>query len=255
MLSRMLVLCASCRRHIQRSEAACPFCGGGRTIPRDPSEPTRRLDRLAIMTFATSVYACGGGGGASTTATAPLPSGTPAPSTTAPSTTTPSSAAPSASVAPSTLASMAADPFPASPGPDTAAPMYGAPPQPTLGPGSMVGAYGAPPGPGLGGVTKPPPGNLTLGTAVGSADDLKLLRTRTGALRDCFEKDAASLPDPSTCRLAVAIDATGAPTPTVTCKVGPPSLGVCLTGRLKLVKFVAGDARSLAVDVTFSTKK
>lgn len=248
MLSRMLVVCASCRRHIEQSEPSCPFCSGGRTVPRAPSEPTRRLDRLAIMTFATSVYACGGGGGASTTATAPMPSGTSVPSTTAPSTT-----APSTSVAPSTLASMT-DPFPASSGPDTVAPMYGAPPGPTLGPGSMVGAYGAPPGPGLG-VTKPPPGNLTLGTSVGSADDLKLLRTRTGALRDCFQKDSASLPDPSTCRLAVAIDAAGAPTPTVTCKAGPPSLGVCLTGRLKLVKFAAGDARSLVVDVTFSQAK
>ena len=59
-----LVPCSACQRHIRVDHGACPFCAA--PVPADFARgvipaATRRLDRLAIMTFTTalSVAACG----------------------------------------------------------------------------------------------------------------------------------------------------------------------------------------------------
>lgn len=61
----VLVPCPSCSRHVRAAERACPFCAaalpadlGAHAVPA----ATRRLDRLAVFTFAASIAAAGCGG-------------------------------------------------------------------------------------------------------------------------------------------------------------------------------------------------
>ena len=62
-----LVPCLACHRHVRVDSVACPFCG--KTLENAESRvvpaATRRLDRLAFFTFATTfaVAACSTGGG------------------------------------------------------------------------------------------------------------------------------------------------------------------------------------------------
>jgi len=60
-----LVPCPSCKRHIRIDHYACPFCTAavpGDFASRIVPSATKRLDRLAMFTFAAtlSVAACGG---------------------------------------------------------------------------------------------------------------------------------------------------------------------------------------------------
>jgi hypothetical protein len=56
-----LVPCPSCSRHVRASETACPFCASelslrvARAVPAAP----RRLERLAVFTFAAAVAVTG----------------------------------------------------------------------------------------------------------------------------------------------------------------------------------------------------
>jgi hypothetical protein len=61
----VLVPCTKCRRHVRVTDARCPFCSTA--VPRDAAQraippATKRLDRVAMFTFATTltVAACGG---------------------------------------------------------------------------------------------------------------------------------------------------------------------------------------------------
>jgi len=58
----VLVPCPSCSRHVAVSETVCPFCASA--VPEDLAAraipaANRRLSRIAIFTFATSVTAVG----------------------------------------------------------------------------------------------------------------------------------------------------------------------------------------------------
>lgn len=57
-----LVPCPSCARHVRSSESACPFCSAqlpSRLASRAVPSTSRRLDRLAAFTFATTVAVVG----------------------------------------------------------------------------------------------------------------------------------------------------------------------------------------------------
>lgn len=63
----VLVPCVGCRRHVRSDERGCPFCGAD--VPEDAASravpaATRRLDRVAFFTFATTLaaMACSTGG-------------------------------------------------------------------------------------------------------------------------------------------------------------------------------------------------
>lgn len=249
----MFVVCADCRRHIRKSEAACPFCGGGRYVHREaPDLSGRRLDRLALLTFATSVAACGGGQAAAPATPPPVsstsPSAQPSSSTEAvpaPAPTPPP--APSPDPAPST-SNVAVAPTNV-PGPGVAA--YGAP-FPGLNPGAPgVGAYGAPSNPGLGGGV-----TMTWKSSTGSIEDTRVLRARAASLRACYQAELAKDPTlVTTCKLEAAISTGGKPTKVdVSCTSGPPSLSACLKSRVLQATFVEGEARKAGTTIDFKSK-
>ncbi len=244
----MFVVCAACRRHIRKSEAACPFCGGGRYVHRAPPDLSgRRLDRLALLTFATSVAACGGP--TVTPATpAPTSSASAQPSASTEATPAPTPSAPSPDPAPTTsnVAIAPTNPPTNVPGPGVAA--YGAP-FPGQNPGAPgVGAYGAPSNPGLnGGVT------MTWKSPTGIIEDTRTLRSRSAVLRACYQAELAKDPTLVTsCKLEATISTAGKPTKVdATCTNAPPSLGACLKSRVLQATFVEGEARKAGTTIDF----
>lgn len=255
----MFVVCADCRRHIRKSEAACPFCGGGRYVHREaPDLSGRRLDRLALLTFATSVVACGGGQPPPPASVAPAPTtsapeATPAPSS-APSTQASApdpgpAPAPSPTPAPApTSSDVAVGPNPPKnpPGPGVSA--YGAP-FPGLNPGAPgIGAYGAPSKPGLGGGV-----TMTWKSPTGTIEDTRVLRSRAAPLRACYQAELAKDPTlVTTCKLEATISTGGKPTKVdATCTAAPPSLAACLKSRVLQATFVEGEARKAGTVIDF----
>lgn len=59
-----LVPCPACTRHVRVSESACPFCDAALDLGHipEPALPTRRLSRVALVAFTSSLAlgACGG---------------------------------------------------------------------------------------------------------------------------------------------------------------------------------------------------
>lgn len=99
-MSRRLVPCAACLRHVAAAEPACPFCGAARTADvRGPDAFPPRLRRAAAMAFAATLTACD----PPKTASAPQPDPTDAGATDAPlppPTSTASATAPSSKAVP-----------------------------------------------------------------------------------------------------------------------------------------------------------
>ncbi|MBK7402599.1 MAG: hypothetical protein IPJ34_41805 [Myxococcales bacterium] len=99
-MSRRLVPCAACLRHVVAAESACPFCGAARAADlRGPEGFPPRLRRAAAMAFAATVTACDPPKAPS----APQPEPTDAAATGAPitsATSTASTTAPSSKVEP-----------------------------------------------------------------------------------------------------------------------------------------------------------
>lgn len=63
-MPKFLIPCADCARHVQSSDAECPFCGAAlssaNTVPK--ASPPRGVSRAAAIAFgATLVVACSGG--------------------------------------------------------------------------------------------------------------------------------------------------------------------------------------------------
>lgn len=57
---RPLAPCPACQRHIVATETRCPFCQHALAAPlAGRPEPTRRLSRAAVFTFAASITAAG----------------------------------------------------------------------------------------------------------------------------------------------------------------------------------------------------
>ena len=239
-----------------------PFLWGNRYVHRDvPQAPaTRRLDRLALITFATSVAACGNGAPAPS---APLPAPVTSKSAEPVASVEPAAPepapAPSVSTAPSVVASAAPSTSvvavkPAQPGaPGIGA--YGAPSgpgigTPTLNPGLLTSsAYGAPSTP------TGPKGKIAFGSASGAEEDVRTLRTRASAFRQCFETVLKS--DPTAegkCKIDASIETSGAVTSASAKCTGTSMVSVqpCLKARVTQIKFKEGDKRSVSADLSFT---
>lgn len=58
-MSRRLVPCAACLRHVVAAEPACPFCGAARIVDlREVEVVPPRLRRAATMAFAAALVGC-----------------------------------------------------------------------------------------------------------------------------------------------------------------------------------------------------
>jgi hypothetical protein len=55
----VLVLCASCRRHVRRDDPSCPFCSATVFGDAVPPAPAWRMTRGAAFAFASSVALAG----------------------------------------------------------------------------------------------------------------------------------------------------------------------------------------------------
>ncbi|MBK7399770.1 MAG: hypothetical protein IPJ34_26825 [Myxococcales bacterium] len=231
----MFVVCSGCRRHVRAEHRVCPFCGDAGRVQRPEAAGPRRLDRLALFTFAASLAACG--------SSAPPPN-----LGSAPAATSHDGAAPANTPS-------APPEFDGGLGLDDAEPayngtLYGAPPAPSTGP-DLAGS-GLP-----GGVPKPksdgPESSLTWKTLPASGPDLTYLKARTAALRACHAKVLKVDPTyAATCKIELSLGGGVATKAVVTCAPVAADFVTCLTKRLETPSKVEGDARKVSASARFT---